>query len=78
MFIILCINFSICSSKALCGSDHGVFINGNIGIILLTGMGAGDLGLQLMPDGVKTICIRRGELVLDFNGLAGIDELLKA
>ena len=40
-------------------------------------MGAGDLCLQLIADGIKAIHICRGKMILDFNGLASVDQLLK-
>ena len=41
------------------------------------GLRAGDLRIQLLSDFVETVHIRRGEVVLDLDGLAGVDELLQ-
>ena len=49
-----------------------------IPVILSTGMGAGDLCFQLLLNGIEAVHISRGEVILDLDGLAGVDELLQA
>ena len=57
--------------------DDGILIDGNVRVALSHGLGAGDGGLHLFFNGGKAIRIGGRQIVLDLDGVTGIDQLLQ-
>ena len=64
---------------ALGGCDHRVFVNRDAGVVLTARLRPGNLRFQLAADGIEAFRVFGiwHEVVLDLNGLAGVDELLE-
>ena len=77
-FIIAFINLLIDGGKTFGGSHQRVLVDGHIRVLFPTRLCTGDLSFQLLPDGIEAVHILRGQVILDFNGLAGVDQLLQA
>ena len=76
--VVLCIDLLIDGGKPLGGGHQCVLVDGHIRVLFPTCLCAGDLGFQLLPDGIKAVHVLRGQVILDFNGLTGVDQLLQA
>ena len=76
--VVLLRQLGIDRTHALGGGFHGIFINGHIRVRLSRSLRAGDFRLQLLPNLLKTVRISSRQVVFDLNGLAGVDQLLKA
>ena len=76
--IIALIDLSVDRRHAFGSSFYCIFVSGRIRIRFAARLCAGDLGFQLLPDGIKSVYILWGQVILDFNGLTGVDQLLQA
>ena len=76
--VILRVDLLIDGGKPLGGGYQRVLVDGHIRVLFPTRLCAGDLRFQLLPDGIKAVHVLRGQVILDFNGLTGIDQLLQA
>ena len=66
------------AGKPLGGGDDGVFIDGS-GRLLPAGFGPGNFSLYFFPNGIKTrrFPVFRNQLILDGDGVPGIDQFLQ-
>ena len=75
--VVLRVDLAVHGGETLRSGDHGVFVDRHVCIALPPGLCTGNLRFQLLTNGVEAVHICRGEVVLDLNGLAGVDELLQ-
>ena len=75
--IIALIDLSVDRRHAFGSSFYCIFVNGRIRIRFAARLCAGDLGFDLLGDRFKTACFLRSQMILDLNGLAGVDEFLQ-
>ena len=75
--VILRVDLLIDGGKTFGGGHQRVLVDGHVRVLFPTRLCAGDLRFQLLPDGIKAVHVLRGQVILDFNGLAGVDHLLQ-
>ena len=75
--VILRVQFRIDGGHTLCGGLDRVFIDGHVRAALSTRLRASHFRFDLLCDSFKTVRVGGCEVVLDLNGLAGVDELLQ-
>ncbi len=75
--VILRVQFRVDGGHALCGGLDRVFIDGHVRAALSTRLRASDFRFDLLRDSLKAVRVGGREIVLDLNGLAGVDEFLQ-
>ena len=78
LLVVVRINLLIDRRQALCRRNDSVFIHGNVGVTLPACLRTGNLGFQLLTDGLKALGVAgiRHKIVPDLNGFTSIYQLL--
>ena len=76
--VILRVDLLIDGGKPLGGGHQRILVDGHIRVLFPTRLRTCDLGFQLLLDGIKAVHVLLGQVILDFNGLTGVDQLLQA
>ena len=75
--VVAFIDLSVDDRHALSSRFYCIFIDGRIRVGFTSCLCAGDFRFDLLSDGLKAACFLWGQMILDFNGFAGIDQLLQ-
>ena len=75
--VVALIDLSVDRRHAFGSSFYSVFVNGRIRVGFAARLCAGDLRFDLLSDGLKATRFFRSQMILDLNGLAGVDEFLQ-
>ena len=75
--VILRVQFGVDGGHTLCGGLDRVFIDGHVRAALSTRLRASHFRFDLLCDSFKTVRVGGCEVVLDLNGLAGVNKFLQ-
>ena len=77
LLVILRVDLRVDGSHTLSGGDHGVLVHGHVRVGLSARLRTGYLCLDLLGDGLKAVCVRRSQMVFNFDGFPRVNELVQ-
>ena len=78
LLVVLRVQLTVDRRHALRRRNHGVFVHRDVRVRLTLGLRSRHFGGDLLANGLKGIRVGGGQVILDFNGVAGVNQLLQA